>query len=79
MTLKSSEPDLVVTKNSLFYCENSSHVAPLTQTTYYNSELETGQIIMCGGGEKEARVQFIQEGLNKKESEKPKKETPDYS
>ena len=55
MTLKSSEPDLV-TKNGLFYCENSSHVAPLTQTTYYNSELETGQIIMCGGGEKEARV-----------------------
>ena len=34
---------------------------------------------MCGGGEKEARVQFIQEDLNKKESEKPKKETPDYS
>ena len=40
MTLKSSEPDLAVTKNGLFYCENSSHVAPLTQTTYYNSELE---------------------------------------
>ena len=32
---------------------------------------------MCGGGEEEARVQFIQENLNK-ESEKPKKETPDY-
>ena len=35
--------------------------------------------IQCRGGEEEARVQFIQENLKKKESEKPKKETPDYS
>ena len=45
MTVKISEPELE-TKNGLFYCENSCHASPLTQTTYYNSELETGQITM---------------------------------
>ena len=84
MPLKSSEPDRV-TKNGLFYC--CGIAAMQTQTTYYISELETGQIKMkiriqgndfvffvrtfvSGGGE--------EEDLNKKESEKAKKETPDF-
>ena len=43
MPLKSSEPDRV-TKNGLFYCCRIA--AMQTQTTYYISELETGQIKM---------------------------------